>query len=69
MTRLSTIRITTALVLLSATPGSAQTLTPTEQKMRQWVAAHTQEEIDYLAKVVNINSGTFNLPGVKAVRP
>ncbi|HKY97182.1 MAG TPA: M20/M25/M40 family metallo-hydrolase [Gemmatimonadaceae bacterium] len=67
MTRLSTIRITTALLILSATPGSAQTLTSTEQKMRQWVAAHTQEEIDYLAKVVNINSGTFNLPGVKAV--
>ncbi|HEX6574528.1 MAG TPA: M20/M25/M40 family metallo-hydrolase [Gemmatimonadaceae bacterium] len=59
-------RIVSALLLLAA-PLGAQTLSTTEKKMRDWVQAHTQEEIDYLAKVVNINSGTFNLPGVKAV--
>lgn len=52
---------------LAAGSVSAQTLSPTEQKMRQWVAAHTGEEVAYLEKVVNINSGTFNLAGVKAV--
>jgi glutamate carboxypeptidase len=46
---------------------SAQTLTSTEQKMRDWIQAHTAEETAYLEKIVNINSGTFNLAGVKAV--
>jgi glutamate carboxypeptidase len=49
------------------TPVGAQTLSSAEREMRDWVQAHRQEEVDYLAKVVNINSGTFNLPGVKAV--
>ena len=57
-----------ALILLSLPVyASAQTLTPTEQKMRDWIQAHSMEETAYLEKVVNINSGTFNLAGVKVV--
>lgn len=58
-----------ALVLLVLASGtaSAQSLTPNEQKMRHWIQGHSAEETAYLEKVVNINSGTFNLVGVKAV--
>ena len=60
-------RIVIFAALLIAARVGAQTLSPAEQKMRGWIQAHKQEEIDYLAKVVNINSGTFNLAGVRAV--
>ena len=60
-------RFIVGALLLLGTPVGAQTLSSAERKMRDWVQAHKQEEVDYLAKVVNINSGTFNLPGVKAV--
>jgi glutamate carboxypeptidase len=58
-----------AILLIALTGGAAeaQTLTRTEQKMRDWIQAHSAEETAYLEKVVNINSGTFNLAGVKAV--
>jgi len=61
--------IVNALLILSfgALPASGQTLTPAEQKMREWIQAHSAEEVSYLEKVVNISSGTFNLAGVKAV--
>jgi len=42
-------------------------LTETEQKILQQVAAYDKESIDFLEKVVNINSGTLNLEGVKEV--
>jgi glutamate carboxypeptidase len=45
----------------------APTLTPTEQKIRDYVRAHQAEQVSFLEKAVNISSGTFNLPGVRAV--
>ena len=60
-------RIVLALLLLTGTPAVAQTLSRNEQKMRDWIQAHKQEEIAYLEKVVNINSGTLNIAGVRAV--
>src|SRR3954462_931226 len=45
----------------------APTLTPTEQKIRDYVRGHQAEQASFLEKAVNISSGTFNLPGVRAV--
>ncbi len=45
----------------------AQALTAAEEKMRAYVQQHAAEEIAFLEKVVNINSGTMNLAGVRAV--
>lgn len=45
----------------------AQKLSRTEKKIVAKVNSYEQEAIDFLEKVVNINSGTMNLDGVKAV--
>ena len=45
----------------------AQKLSRTEKKIVAKVNNYEQEAIDFLEKVVNINSGTMNLEGVKAV--
>ena len=53
--------------LFLAVTVHAQRLTRTEKKIVAKVKALDQESIDFLEKVVNINSGTMNLPGVRAV--
>lgn len=57
------------LLLLGLTAHSlaAQTLTSTEKKVRDWIAAHGEEQIGFLEKMVNIPSGTLNIAGVQAV--
>lgn len=42
-------------------------LSSIEQKIRDYVRAHEAEQFALLEKAVNINSGTLNLPGVRAV--
>jgi glutamate carboxypeptidase len=57
-------------VLLSWTLAvslSAQTLTHPEQRLRDWVAAHREEQIGLLERLVNLPSGTLNTAGVRAV--
>lgn len=49
-------------ILLNAAPLSAQ-----EQAITQWVDGHVDESIDLLEKSVNINSGTMNSAGIRAV--
>jgi glutamate carboxypeptidase len=62
-----------ALLNLSVTrsaSGQAPTeprLSPVEQKIRDYVRAHETDQIAFLEKAVNINSGTFNLAGVREV--
>ncbi|WP_033919684.1 M20/M25/M40 family metallo-hydrolase [Sphingomonas sp. 37zxx] len=56
----------TALALLIATPAAAQTA-PQVAAMRQTVAAETARHEALLQKLVEQNSGTLNLAGVKAV--
>ena len=57
-----------ALVLaLGALPGAAQTLTRSEQQLRDWVKAHREDQIQLLQRMVNIPSGTLNVAGVRAV--
>jgi len=47
--------------------AGAPTLSPMERKIRDYVRAHETEQVAFLEKAVNISSGTFNLPGVRAV--
>ena len=56
-----------ACATLMSSGVSAQQVSPAEQKMRAYVKDHLAEEIAFLAKVVDINSGTLNQTGVKAV--
>ena len=59
--------ILTALLLL-ALPGAAMAQSsPAEQTMMRTVAAEHDRHIALLERLVNQNSGTLNLPGVRAV--
>ena len=55
-----------AAAFLAATPAAAQ-LSRTEQTMIQSIDAEQDRTVAMLEKWVNQNSGTLNLPGVKAV--
>jgi len=46
---------------------ASQTLDTNESAMVAWSEAHTGEAIDLVETLVNINSGTYNLAGVKRV--
>jgi glutamate carboxypeptidase len=52
---------------LAAAPLSAQALDANEEAIIQYVDAHAEEAIDFLERVVNINSGTMNSEGVREV--
>jgi glutamate carboxypeptidase len=60
-----------ALFLASPVPSAAQQrsvpLSKVEQNIRDYVRQHEAEQIALLEKAVNINSGTLNLAGVRAV--
>jgi glutamate carboxypeptidase len=55
------------IVLATTSPAHAQgaRLARTEQRMVDWIRDRQQDQIDYLARVVNIASGTMNFAGVK----
>ena len=54
------------LVLLTSL-SFAQNISRTEKKILKTVTANNTEAIEFLKKVVNINSGTMNHEGVKKV--
>ncbi|MEE4202526.1 MAG: M20/M25/M40 family metallo-hydrolase [Halieaceae bacterium] len=56
-----------AIWMLVACPTAAASLTPEEQRIVDWVDAHSDEAIALLEETVNISSGTMNHDGVKAV--
>ena len=56
------------LALAAVIPAPAQTLTATESSIAKAVDAENPTAIALLEKIVNINSGTMNLPGVIAVK-
>jgi glutamate carboxypeptidase len=60
-----------SLCLTAARPCSlsatVQRLSPTEQRIIDYVDAHVGESIEFLERVVNVNSGTTNFEGVRAV--
>lgn len=55
------------ILALASVPVSAQTLTRSEQQLRDWVRAHREEQIRLLERMVNIPSGSLNVAGVRAV--
>ncbi|UZR94133.1 M20/M25/M40 family metallo-hydrolase [Chondrinema litorale] len=55
------------LLTLFSLPISAQKITKKEKKILQSIEANNEEAIEFLKKVVNINSGTLNAAGVKEV--
>jgi glutamate carboxypeptidase len=55
------------LLLLLAATASAQTLTATERDIARAVDTHNRDALALLERVVNINSGTNNVAGVRAV--
>jgi glutamate carboxypeptidase len=59
----------TLLTVLLLTPSVvlAQTLTAVERKMQAYLEQHTADEVAFQARVVDINSGTMNHAGVRAV--
>jgi glutamate carboxypeptidase len=62
-----TMKIAASLSLLAlAVNAGAQTLTKSEVAMRDYVRAHSAEQVAFLEKVVNISSGTLNQAGVRA---
>ena len=56
------------LLATACIPASAQAPDPTEAKIIQAIDAETPASIALLEQLVNINSGTLNLPGVIAVK-
>ena len=57
----------TFLLLFSILTLQAQKLTKAEKKAVDFLRNNEKEQIDFLEKSVNINSGTLNLEGVKEV--
>lgn len=65
--RVATGCVAGALIGWTAMPLPAQTLTPPEQRIVQYVDEHGADAIRFLERVVNINSGTMNHEGVRVV--
>lgn len=59
--------ISALIILILSTPMYAQKLSKAEKKVIAIVDEQTDEAISFLEKIVNINSGTNNLEGVKEV--
>ena len=56
-----------AALAAAAVPAEAQQLSPQEQRIVRYVDAHADEAIAFLERIVNINSGTLNVEGVREV--
>jgi glutamate carboxypeptidase len=54
-------------ILLTLTIGFSQSLSKEEKEIGSYIDNHTNEAIDLVEKVVNINSGTLNMEGNKKV--
>jgi len=50
-----------------ATPVGAQGLSSVDERLRQWIVAHHEEQIGVLQRMVDIPSGTLNVDGVRKV--
>lgn len=65
---LASLAFAAAFPLAAPSTARAQTgLSRTEQRIRSAVDGHRQEQIAFLERVVNINSGTLNVEGVRSV--
>lgn len=52
---------------IAASGAGAQELDATEQALIDYVRAHAEEQLEFLERIVNINSGTMNFDGVREV--
>jgi glutamate carboxypeptidase len=59
--------LTLVLVAATVTPAAAAGLSDVEQALARSVDAHRDASVALLERVVNMNSGTMNLAGVRAV--
>jgi Acetylornithine deacetylase/Succinyl-diaminopimelate desuccinylase and related deacylases len=57
----------TLSVVAASTAQAQKGLSPTERKIRSSVERHREAQVDFLERVVNINSGTLNVEGVRQV--
>jgi glutamate carboxypeptidase len=55
------------IVVAGMAGASAETLAPEEQRMVEWIDAHSEDAIALLEETVNISSGTMNHEGVRRV--
>lgn len=57
------------ITLVASAPLAAQgtKLSSAERRMRDYIRAHHEQQVDMLATAVNINSGTLNVDGVRKV--
>jgi len=53
--------------LLAASPAESQTARPIELQLKRWAETHADEQTATLERLVNIQSGTMNTAGVRAV--
>ena len=60
------MRILTLLLLLTTLTGFGQTLSKKEKEIIRRVQENHAASVDLLARSVNINSGTFNMAGVRS---
>ncbi len=60
-------RLALIVLTLVAIPAAGQSLTAVEQQISEEVAAGAGQAIDLLERAVNINSGSMNFDGVRAV--
>lgn len=58
---------TLILAWVFASSAAAQSLSPSERAIARAVDAHNAAALALLERVVNINSGTMNVAGVRAV--
>jgi glutamate carboxypeptidase len=65
--KLTRLFIFLSILLIASAVLQAQNLNPTETKIVQAIDADKQQPIDLLRQLVDINSGTKNLEGVRAV--
>ncbi|HEU5219643.1 MAG TPA: M20/M25/M40 family metallo-hydrolase [Gemmatimonadales bacterium] len=66
-TSFRSLGVSLLVLSLAAVPAGAQPLTRTEQQIRAWIAAHREDQIGLLERMVNIPSGSLNVAGVRAV--
>ena len=62
-----TLVLACMLAAFAGAPAAAQSLSPTEEAIVAAVKAHSEEALGLLERSVNINSGTMNADGVRAV--
>lgn len=65
--RVSLLALLSCFTLAGPAPVAAQGLSDTEQRIARYVEVHHEDAIALLERVVNINSGTLNMGGVREV--